>query len=173
MLDTRTVALTIPGLLEFRDMAMRVVMESCRLVGQAGDQAKNKSQGNGERHDLSEKYSFTDQLTLAFSSAFSEIFNNIVLHAYGGSGRGSIQCEIIIAPDHLAVVLTDSGQSFDIDAVPALDDPLPMGGMGIHIARTMLDELHYEPGPPSNRWRLVKYIQQPSERDASPSVPAE
>ena len=34
---------------------------------------------------------------------------------------------------------------------------LPEGGMGIHIAKTMLDEVIYEPGPP-NLWRLIKRL---------------
>ncbi len=29
--------------------------------------------------------------------------------------------------------------------------------MGIHIAKTMLDEMTYEPGPP-NLWRLCKRL---------------
>ncbi len=153
-------------------MAMRVVMESCKLVGR-GNADGNGNGGSNGAQGLSEKYRFADELTLAFSSAFSEIFNNIVLHAYGGgSAATSIRCELIIAQDHIAVMLTDTGKAFDIDAVPPLEDPLPMGGMGIHIARTMLDELDYQSGPP-NRWRLVKYVQQSSEQHAAPSAPAE
>ena len=170
MSDSSKVALTIPGLLEFRDVAMRVVMESCKLVGRQG--SGDDSGNNGEKHGLSESFQFTDELTLAFSSAFSEIFNNIVLHAYRDSDGGTIDLEFTIAADHLAVQLTDHGKSFDIDAVKPLEDPLPMGGMGIHIARTMLDELVYESGPP-NRWRLVKYIQQPQEQQASTPAPAD
>jgi len=37
------------------------------------------------------------------------------------------------------------------------DESLPEGGMGIHIAKTMLDEMTYEPGPP-NLWRLCKRL---------------
>ena len=37
---------------------------------------------------------------------------------------------------------------------------LPEGGMGIHIAKTMLDEVTYEPGPP-NKWRLCKRLDAP------------
>lgn len=166
MSDSSKVALTIPGLLEFRDVAMRVVMESCKLVGRCDEGSSGGSGNNGEKHSLTENFKFTDELTLAFSSAFSEIFNNIVLHAYRDSDGGTIDLEFTIAADHLAVQLTDQGKSFDIDAVKPLDDPLPMGGMGIHIARTMLDELVYESGPP-NRWRLVKYVQQPQEQPAS------
>ena len=51
---------------------------------------------------------------------------------------------------------------FEIDAVAALPselgvENLPEAGMGIHIAKTMLDEMTYEPGPP-NLWRLCKRL---------------
>ena len=60
------------------------------------------------------------------------------------------------------IELTDHGAPFDINEVapvPAeLDEAtLPEGGMGIHIAKTMLDEMTYEPGPP-NLWRLRKVL---------------
>ena len=52
--------------------------------------------------------------------------------------------------------IRDSGNAFDLSTVPEPDlDSLPEGGMGLHIARAMLDEVAYEPGPP-NLWRLVK-----------------
>ena len=91
-----------------------------------------------------------------FISAFSEIFNNISIHAYERSDQGEVRIEINPSTDRLIVVITDHGKSFDIDSVPppALDE-LPEGGMGIHIARACLDELTYTPGSP-NTWRLSK-----------------
>ena len=60
------------------------------------------------------------------------------------------------------IELKDHGESVRSrrrSRVPAeLDDAsLPEGGMGIHIAKTMLDEITYEPGPP-NLWRLLKRL---------------
>lgn len=169
------VALTIPGYLAFRDMAIRVMMESCRLVisglttpGQTGSQrAANDADNDADNggHDstpsIADGYHFGSRFSEDVSSGFGEIFNNIVLHAYGGGG-GTIRCEASITDDRLEVVLTDSGKSFDIDAVPPLQEDLPMGGMGLFIARAVFDELDYQPGPP-NRWRLVKYVQQSSD----------
>jgi anti-sigma regulatory factor (Ser/Thr protein kinase) len=70
--------------------------------------------------------------------------------------------ELAITPGEgeLLIELKDHGKTFDIDGVEPLpedmsDASLPEGGMGIHIAKTMLDEVTYEPGPP-NLWRLLK-----------------
>jgi anti-sigma regulatory factor (Ser/Thr protein kinase) len=158
MSDAHTIELTVPGLLQFRDLAVRVVMESCKLLGRL--EADATSDSNRRANTPSERFDFNDQFTVEFTSAFQEIFNNIPKHAYGGSGGGSIRFDIEVGHDHLIVNITDTGKSFDISEVPLPDD-LPISGMGLHIARTMLDELHYEPGPP-NRWRLVKYVRQPA-----------
>lgn len=168
MSDACTIELTVPGTLLFRDLAVRVVMEACKLLSQAAGVAASVSNGEESANSslaLSERFDFSNEFTIAFTSAFSEIFNNIPIHAYEGQGNGTIRFAIQIGPDRLTVEIVDNGKSFDINKVPPPDD-LPMGGMGIHIARMMLDELVYEPGPP-NRWRLVKYIQ--AAQDVPPS----
>jgi anti-sigma regulatory factor (Ser/Thr protein kinase) len=108
---------------------------------------------------------------MEFTSAFSEIYNNIPIHAYEGKGKGTIEFTIHIGVDHLMVDVVDTGKSFDIDTVPPPDE-FPMSGMGIHIARTMLDDLEYIAGPP-NRWRLVKYLERPQERSEEQPAPPE
>ena len=177
MPEARVVELTVPGSLVFRDLARRVVMESCRLFGKvdalfdttsrAAQAVKRKEQIEQDRYDLG------DVFTAEFVSAFSEIYNNIPIHAYsGGDDHERIQLRIAIARDHLTVEITDTGKSFDIQAVP-LPDSLPTSGMGIHIARSMLDELVYEPGPP-NHWRLTKYAparKSPKAPRVSPPAP--
>jgi anti-sigma regulatory factor (Ser/Thr protein kinase) len=173
MPEERVVELTIPGALVFRDLALRVVMESCRLFGKSealfdtqprsGHPVKRKELPAQDGFDLS------DDFTVEFVSAFSEIYNNIPIHAYaGGDDQERIQLRIAIARDHLTVELTDTGKSFDIQAVP-LPDTLPTSGMGIHIARSMLDELVYEPGPP-NHWRLTKYAPSARKQSKAPRV---
>ncbi|MDQ3364720.1 MAG: ATP-binding protein [Myxococcota bacterium] len=101
----------------------------------------------------------------AVVSAFMEIFNNVAIHAYRRKGGGRI--EIVITPDEqeLVIEVRDTGHPFDIDGVAPLpseldEESLPEGGMGIHIAKTMLDEMTYVPGPP-NLWRLCKRLTTP------------
>jgi serine/threonine-protein kinase RsbW len=169
MPEARVVELTVPGSLAFRDLALRVVMESCRLFERSDalfDTTTRAGHVAINRKDLpaQEGYELGDTFTAEFVSAFSEIYNNIPIHAYEGEDEGgSIRLRIAITRDHLTVEITDTGKSFDIHAVP-LPENLPTSGMGLHIARSMLDELVYEPGPP-NHWRLTKYA--PSARTSS------
>jgi serine/threonine-protein kinase RsbW len=170
MSEARLVELTVPGSLAFRDLALRVVQESCRLFGKSEalfDKVR-PGQAGSKRKDVpaQDGFELADTFTVEFVSAFSEIYNNIPIHAYeGGNDGGIIELRIAIARDHLTVEITDTGKSFDIHAVP-LPESLPTSGMGIHIARSMLDELVYEPGPP-NHWRLTKYA--PSARKSPPA----
>ena len=176
MPDPRVVELTIPALLAFRDFALRAVMECCKLVGRdvAGDSAEAKAvagagSGTGSTSMPDERFDLHDAFMAEFVSAFSEIYNNIPIHAYHGTNEGTVALTIHIGKDHISADIIDTGKSFDIDSVP-LPDALPTGGMGIHIARSMLDELVYEPGPP-NLWRLTKYVRSPHEPSkASPSA---
>lgn len=161
MPDARIIELRVPGSLQFRDVAIRVITEACKLVGKGTARA-----GKGLELPPPAPYDFDDQFTMEFASAFSEIYNNIPIHAYEGKGKGHIEFTIHIGADYLMVDVVDTGKSFDIDTVP-LPDEMPMSGMGIHIARTMLDDLEYVAGPP-NRWRLVKYLQT-SENQPVPS----
>ncbi len=91
-----------------------------------------------------------------FVSAFSEIFNNIVLHSYAGGSDDEIVIEMEPSAERLVVRITDNGAPFDPDTAQEPDlDGLPEGGMGIFIARAFLDTARYEAGPP-NHWTLEK-----------------
>jgi anti-sigma regulatory factor (Ser/Thr protein kinase) len=103
-----------------------------------------------------------DPFDTAVVSAFAEIYNNVAIHAYQRKGGGTIEILMTIAERELVIEVRDQGKPFDIDDVAPLptdldEETLPEGGMGIHIAKTMLDEMTYEPGPP-NLWRLLKRL---------------
>jgi serine/threonine-protein kinase RsbW len=150
------IRLVVPGTLHYRNVAVRVVAEACRLV--TGGGAVGATQA-----DTSSMVDLSHSFDAEFVSAFSEIFNNIVIHAYERRGGGDI--EMLLAPTttSLVVEIRDRGRSFDISAVPAPElDSLPEGGMGIHIARALVDVVDYEPGGSGaapNVWRLIKYLQ--------------
>jgi len=146
-----TIRLSVPGTLRYRDLAVRIVAEAARLVSRSAQRAPNDPLD----HDV------RDPFDTAVVSAFMEIFNNVAIHAYQRKGGGSIEIAITPAERELVIEVKDHGHPFDIDEVPPLPevhaDALPEGGMGIHIAKTMLDEVTYEPGPP-NLWRLCKRL---------------
>lgn len=145
-----TIRLTVPGTLRYRAIAVRVVAEAARLVSCSSQRDPEDLLSTDVRHPFD----------TAVVSAFMEIFNNVAIHAYRRKGGGSIELAITPSERELVIELRDHGHPFDIDEVAPLpseldEHTLPEGGMGIHIAKTMLDEMTYEPGPP-NLWRLRK-----------------
>jgi anti-sigma regulatory factor (Ser/Thr protein kinase) len=151
-----TIRLSVPGTLRFRGIAVRAVAEAARLVSASA------------RRDPKDVFAddVMDPFDTAVVSAFMEIFNNVAIHAYRRKDGGLIEISITPSEDELVIEVRDNGVPFDIDGVAPLPEEfldeasLPEGGMGIHIAKTMLDEVVYEPGPP-NRWRLCKRLEKP------------
>jgi anti-sigma regulatory factor (Ser/Thr protein kinase) len=98
----------------------------------------------------------------AVDLAVDEAFTNIIEHAYGGEGKGSIQCTCLVKEDGLTITLRDFGRPFDPDKIPApnvkarLKD-LRSGGAGLFLIRKMMDEVRFEFDPKSgNVLTMVK-----------------
>lgn len=122
----------VPGRLEYRDLAIRVVASACRLVPNVND-----------------------DFVHAVISATSEAFNNVVLHGYG-CDIGDIEIEVAVGDDRLTICLLDWGRSLDLEAVPPPDlESLPQLGLGVFIMRAFMDHVSYAPGSP-NRLSMTK-----------------
>ncbi|HDQ72211.1 MAG TPA: ATP-binding protein [Chloroflexi bacterium] len=85
----------------------------------------------------------------AVQLAVDEACSNIIQHAYGGEGRGDIECTCRIDGAGLTVILRDEGCRFDPAAVPEPDasptlDTCSGGGLGLFFMRQLMDEVHFE-----------------------------
>jgi len=95
--------------------------------------------------------------------AVDEACSNIIAHAYGGEGRGPIECTYHIDDDGLTVILRDYGCPFDPAQAsePVLDCSLEdreEGGLGLYFMQQMMDQVRFEFTPDSgNVLTLVKY----------------
>lgn len=124
--------LKVPRSLEFRDVAMRLVEGACKLV-----RARERDAGAGNR--------FGVEFDAKVLSGFGEAFANVVIH--GGPGPGEIEIEVEPHDDHLTIRITDGGRPFDLSTVPSPRlEQLPESGLGIHIIRSWMDDVSYQPG---------------------------
>jgi len=95
--------------------------------------------------------------------AVDEAATNIILHGYK-EGPGMIEIELRRESDSLFLCLQDQAPSFDPTQVPSPDLTLPLekrplGNMGVHLIRHMVDEIIYEiPSGGGNQLILVKKI---------------
>lgn len=139
------IRIRLPCLLEYRDLAMRMVTSACKLV-------ENRHADHGNGHGPI-GIDWGNQVI----SAFGEAFNNVVIHAYG-SGGGDLEIEIEPADDRLTIRLMDYGRAFDMGAVAPPDlDSLPESGLGIFIIRSCMDDVAYQGGSP-NVLSMTKYL---------------
>ena len=136
--EATVILLRVPGRLEYRELALRVVATACKLL----------------RHP--DGTSLDEEYTHEAVSAIGEAFNNVVLHGYKSITPNDIIFEITTLEDRLVIDVKDFGTSFHPDDAPEPDlGTLPESGMGLFIIRAFVDELTYEAGSP-NCLRMVK-----------------
>lgn len=85
----------------------------------------------------------------AVQLAVDEACSNIIEHAYGGEGRGDIECTYIINSHGLTVILRDYGCPFDPTSVPEPDlcaslEDRQAGGLGLYCIRQLMDQVCFE-----------------------------
>src|SRR5690625_2281946 len=95
-----------------------------------------------------------------------ELMTNIVSYGYDeGNGRQEIRIRLRREPSAVQVQVEDDGRSFNPLEVPPpdLDAPVetrPIGGLGIHFLRTLMDDLCYRRENERNRLCFKKLLPQ-------------
>ena len=92
-----------------------------------------------------------------------ELFTNVVEHGYPQGGAGLISIALGLADGRLVIEFVDDGRPFDplTVAAPNLDLPgqeRPIGGLGVHIVRSLVDDASYRRTGRRNRLQLARRI---------------
>lgn len=95
--------------------------------------------------------------------AIEEIVTNCIQYGYDDAKEHTIEIALSVADGKLRMTFVDDGHSFDPLARAAPDVSRPaeereIGGLGIHLLRTMTDEIAYERRDGTNRLTLVKRL---------------
>ena len=111
----------------------------------------------GERRALDATTVFNINLIL------DELLTNTINYGYGDGKDHTIDIVIDHRGDLLTIALEDDGKPFDplSIATPDLDVPLEerrIGGLGIHIVKTFMDDVRYERDGDRNRITMTKRI---------------
>jgi len=89
--------------------------------------------------------------------AVTEACTNVIQHAYGGDGSGSIVVRYRGEPGVLSIQIEDSGRGFEPGAAPESSERNGAGnGMGLMIIRVLTDELEISDTGSGTRLTLVK-----------------
>ncbi len=112
--------------------------------------------------DLGEKESWPPDLVFRVNLALEELGLNIMNHGHDDDqGSHEIEIDLTSEADTLTIEIRDDGKPFDPlqDAPePDLDSPVGVrtpGGLGVHLVRTMMDELSYRREQGKNHVTLV------------------
>ena len=89
-----------------------------------------------------------DTARFPFELALEEIFMNVVMH--GSHGRSDVWAEVILGRhgDLVELTIRDNGNPFDPLTAPEPDITAVMedrriGGLGVHLIRTLMDDVAY------------------------------
>lgn len=114
--------------------------------------------------EIAEKYDIPTSTLLSINLAIEEIVVNVVLYAHPGeSGKHPFDVTIKMANNEIEFSVTDDGVNFDPTSAPEVDTNLPLeqrriGGLGIHLARQIMDEMEYKRLNKSNILRMRKKL---------------
>ncbi len=91
--------------------------------------------------------------------AVDEACANVIRHAYGGRTDGTIALSCCATDSRVEFRLLDQGQAAAEENLRsrALEDIRP-GGLGMHLIRSIMDEVHYDTGRRGNELFLAKSL---------------
>lgn len=110
---------------------------------------------------LGEKEDWPLALTFQVNLVLEELWLNVLNHGHD-DGCHEVLIRLVSEDESLTIEISDDGKPFD----PLEDAPIPdtvgelgdrkIGGLGIHLVRTMMDELEYKREEGKNHLILVK-----------------
>jgi len=105
-------------------------------------------------------------VAIQMNLAMEEAVVNVMSYAYPADTVGDVTIEAVTIADQLQFTITDCGTPFDPTAKEDVDTTLsaeerPIGGLGIHLVRQLMDSINYERTEGKNVLTLRKKFDKP------------
>ncbi len=137
-----------------------VPMEGAQFSLALPSELRMLSVARGFVEAVCQSYRLDRNTTHALVIVTGEAVTNIVRHAHQNRPGSQMEMYLQILTDAVVMTFRDEGEPFDLAAVPELPPgELRIGGRGIYLMRTLMDELTCEPrgaGQSGNVLRMVK-----------------
>jgi anti-sigma regulatory factor (Ser/Thr protein kinase) len=100
---------------------------------------------------------------LALQLALEETVTNVVNHGYKDGGAHTLTVRLAVHEHRITATVTDDAPAFDPLARPEVDIHLPLeqrpiGGLGVHLVKKLMDRVHYEHRNGQNRLTLERVL---------------
>lgn len=112
---------------------------------------------------LADRLGLADKPAKSLRLALEEAVVNVINYAYPPGTEGEVTVRSHVDGGKLLLTVTDSGKPFDPTAAPPVDISLPVedrpvGGLGIHLVRHLMDAVRYERRDGKNVLTLEKNL---------------
>jgi serine/threonine-protein kinase RsbW len=110
-------------------------------------------------HQMASIVGFTEEDCHSIILAVDEALTNVIRHAYDNRHDESIELTCRGLENGMEFIVKDQGRPVDPAKVCARSlEAVRPGGLGTHIIKQIMDQVHYQPLPDGNQLRLVKYM---------------
>lgn len=106
-------------------------------------------------------YGFPDNVAYNIALAVDEACTNLIRYTFKDDNTQKICIHIDTDDEEFTVEITDKGSPFNPETVPPVDmvqyrSSYKKGGLGIHIMRSVMDEIIYQPSTKKNPINILK-----------------
>jgi anti-sigma regulatory factor (Ser/Thr protein kinase) len=112
---------------------------------------------------FADRHGLAHEVRFSMNVALEEVVTNIISHGYKDRDDQLIVVEVVVTPGELTAWVEDEAPAFNPlellppDVTAPLEQRRP-GGLGIHIAKKLMDRLHYTHSNGKNRLELRKRL---------------
>ncbi|MBN1948593.1 MAG: ATP-binding protein [Candidatus Cloacimonetes bacterium] len=113
--------------------------------------------------ELAEKWHLDNRILFDISLSLDELLTNIISYGYQDDTAHQIRIGIELKADQIIIVLQDDGREFNPLSAKSPDfrtglNEKPIGGLGIHLVRKMMDGVDYRREAGLNILTLTKNL---------------
>ena len=133
---------------------------SCKICLKLENKVEELARISDAVEELAESEGWPPALTFRVNLVLEEFGINVINYAYEDGGR-DFELTLSSEPDTLTIEFTDDGVPFnplEDNPEPDTSAPIeerPIGGLGLHMVRTMTEEMRYERQNSRNHSTLV------------------
>jgi anti-sigma regulatory factor (Ser/Thr protein kinase) len=113
--------------------------------------------------ELQPEWNIPDQLVLSLNLVIEEAVINTINYGYDDDREHLIELSFALIQGELSVTICDDGKAFDPTIMKEPDVTLsaedrPIGGLGIHLIRKLMDKVEYKRENKRNYLTMIKTL---------------